>query len=97
LAKHEQYNGVDQITEEAHVREMARQHVVQISPVNTVHTEREIVHETKRVVCWPNAIQEVKQCVESNDGVPNIALRKSIQQISQIPVELLVEISLRHL
>ncbi len=54
--------------------EVARQHVVQVSPVNAVHAEREIVHKTKSVVCWPNAIQEVKQCVESDNSVANVAL-----------------------
>ena len=54
---------------------MAGQHVVQIPPMDPVHAECEIVHEAKSVVWWPDAVQEVKQCVQSHDRIAYITLR----------------------
>ena len=79
------------------MRKVARQHVVEVAFVHSIHAECKVVHEGKCVVLWPNAVQEVKQCVQTNDSVAYIALWQSVNQIGQISVKLLIEVPLRHL
>ena len=60
LAKHKQNHWVNKVTEETHMSEMASKHIMYVAPVDSIHTESEVIHESESVMWRPNTVQKVE-------------------------------------
>ena len=40
--------------------EMASKHIMYVAPVDSIHTESEVIHESESVMWRPNTVQKVE-------------------------------------
>ena len=54
--------------------EVTSYHVMKVTSVYAIHTERKVVHETKCIMGGPNAVKTIDQCIKSDNCVADVAL-----------------------
>ena len=74
MREQEHDQGIEEITEEGHVSEVAQEQTVDVASVQTVHRECEVVHEAEHIGAWPNQVHSIDECVQANDRITYVAI-----------------------
>ena len=77
--------------------EVASYHIMEVSSVDSIHTECKVVHKAKCIMWGPDTVQTIDQCVETDDSVAYVSLGEFIEKIWKSSIKLLIEISFGHL
>ena len=63
MAKKEHNERVNQVLEEAHVSEVAKEQAPEVTIPNRHLAKCEMVQEAVQVVCWPEEVQPIDECI----------------------------------
>ena len=76
---------------------VTRKQIVDVSLLESIHAESEVVHETELIVSRPQQVEAIDECVDGCHCNSNISIREFVDKIVELPIYVLVKRSFWHL